>query len=144
MAKVIWDLLKALLNATLLLLAACLVFGWLLAGKVEDVTARVTGAVAEIAPVKNRVDALRAELAGLRADLKNGALPAAPQLDGIETRLEVIQADLAALRALPAALVQQAAESAAAELTGQIVRLTRCEAVPPSAAAAPGTAASGS
>jgi hypothetical protein len=130
MGKLIRELLKALLNATLLLLAVCLVFGWMLMGRVQDVTTRVSSAVAEITPVRDRVEALRAEIAGLRSDLKEGSLPPAPQLDGIELKLNRIEAELAQLRALPATLVQQAAESAAAELTGQIVRLTRCEAAP--------------
>lgn len=144
MGKLIGDLLKALLNATLLLLAACLFFGWMLMGKVNSITTRVSAAVAEVAPVRTRVEALRAEIAGLRSDLKEGVLPPAPQLDGIETKLEIIEAELAALRALPATLVQQAAESAAAELTGQIVRLTRCEAAPLDAAPAPDETVSGS
>ena len=144
MGKIIADLLKALLNATLLLLAACLFLGWLGMGKVEAVTERVTDAVAEVTPVKTRVEALRAEIAGLRSDLRDGVLPPAPQLDGIETKLEIIEAELSALRALPAALVQQAAESAAAELTGQIVRLTRCEAAGLDIAPAPAETASGS
>lgn len=143
MGRLITELLKALLNATLLLLAICLFFGWQLMGRVEDVTARITAAVAEVAPVRDRVEALREEIAGLRADVKAGTLPPVPQLDGIDSKLERIEAELAGLRALPATLVQTAAESAAAELTGQIVRLTRCEAAAPLTGAAPEETASG-
>lgn len=128
MRKLITDLLKALLNATLLLLLLCLFFGWQLMGRVNQVTDQVTEAVAEVAPLKTRVEALRGELVGLRSDLQNGTLPAAPQLDGIEARLDYISEELTRLRALPATIVQQAAETAAAELSGQIIRLTTCEA----------------
>ncbi len=128
MKKLIMDLLKAMVNATLLLLLLCLFFGWQLMGRVNQVTDQVTEAVAEVAPLKTRVEALRGELVGLRSDLQNGTLPAAPQLDGIEARLDYISEELTRLRALPATIVQQAAESAAAELSGQIIRLTTCEA----------------
>jgi len=128
MKKLIMDLLKAMVNATLLLLLLCLFFGWQLMGRVNQVTDQVTEAVAEMAPLKTRVEALRGELVGLRSDLQNGTLPAAPQLDGIEARLDYISEELTRLRALPATIVQQAAESAAAELSGQIIRLTSCEA----------------
>lgn len=128
MKKLIMDLLKAMVNATLLLLLLCLFFGWQLMGRVNQVTDQVTEAVAEVAPLKTRVEALRGELVGLRSDLQNGTQPAAPQLDGIEARLDYISEELTRLRALPATIVQQAAESAAAELSGQIIHLTSCAA----------------
>jgi len=69
MKNLILDLLKAMINATLMLLALCLFLGWKLVGSVQDVTGKVTEAVVQITPVQDRIQDLRLEVVGLRSDI---------------------------------------------------------------------------
>lgn len=132
MKKLILDLLKAMINATLLLLALCLFLGWKLMSSVQYVTTKVTEAVVQIAPVQDRVQELRLEVAGLRSDIVNRPeLAVSGQLDTLDQRLAALQLELSKLRQIPAEIIQDAAQTGAAELAGQIARLTSC-ASPPS------------
>jgi len=132
MKKLILDLLKAMINATLLLLALCLFLGWKLMGSVQDVTGKVTEAVVQITPVQDRLQDLRLEVTGLRSDIvSRPELAVSSQLDTLDRRLAALQQDLTQLRQLPTEIIQGAAQTGAAELAGQITRLTSC-APPPS------------
>ncbi|OUS37154.1 hypothetical protein A9Q94_06670 [Rhodobacterales bacterium 56_14_T64] len=130
MKTLILDLLKAMINATLLLLALCLFLGWKLMGSVQDVTGKVTEAVVQITPVQDRLQDLRHEVAGLRSDIvSRPELAVSSQLDTLDRHLAALQQDLTQLRQLPTEIIQGAAQTGAAELAGQITRLTSC--VPP-------------
>ncbi|PCJ09350.1 MAG: hypothetical protein COB16_03985 [Rhodobacteraceae bacterium] len=127
MKKLILDLLKAMINATLLLLALCLFLGWKLMSSVENVTSKVTAAVVQIAPIQDRVQELRLEVAGLRSDIvSRPELAVSSQLDALDQRLASLQQELSELRQLPADIIHDAAQTGAAELAGQIARLTSC------------------
>ncbi len=131
MKKLILDLLKAMINATLLLLALCLFLGWKLMGTVQDVTGKVTAAVVQITPVQDRIQDLRLEVAGLRSDIvSRPELAISSQLDTLDRRLAALQQELTQLRQLPAEIVHDAAQTGAAELAGQIARLTSCGSPP--------------
>lgn len=131
MKKLILDLLKAMINATLLLLALCLFLGWKLMGTVQDVTGKVTAAVVQITPVQDRIQDLRLEVAGLRSDIvSRPELAVSSQLDTLDRRLAALQQELTQLRQLPAEIVHDAAQTGAAELAGQIARLTSCGSPP--------------
>lgn len=130
MTKVILDLLKAMINATMILLALCLFLGWQLMSSVQTVTGKVTQAVVQIAPVQDRLQELRLEITGLRRDIvSRSELPVASQLDSLDQRLAVLQSDLSEIHQLPAEIVHTAARTGVVELAGQIARLTSC--VPP-------------
>jgi len=130
MKNLILDLLKAMINATLMLLALCLFLGWKLVGSVQDVTGKVTEAVVQITPVQDRIQDLRLEVVGLRSDIvSRPELAVSAQLDTLDRRLAALQQDLAQLRRLPTEIIQGAAQTGAAEMAGQIARLTSC--VPP-------------
>jgi len=130
MTKVILDLFKAMINATLLLLALCLFLGWQLMSSVQTVTGKVTQAVVQISPVQDRLQELKLEISGLRRDIvSRSELPVSNQLDSLDRRLAALQSDLSELHQLPAEIVQTAARTGAVELAGQITRLTSC--VPP-------------
>jgi len=127
MTKAILDLLKAMINATMILLALCLFLGWQLMSSVQTVTDKVTQAVVQVAPVQDRLHALKLEITGLRRDIvSRSELPISNQLDSLDRRLAALQSDLTELRQLPSDIVQTAAQAGAAEIAGQIARLTSC------------------
>ena len=113
MGKVIKDLLLALLNATLILIALCLFLAWQIAQSAEVMVDRAAQAVERVAPVQAELESLRAEVAGLRSDLDDVRSTAGAQadaaaerlqtrIDELEQTLATAQARLAELRALPA------------------------------------------
>lgn len=131
MTKTLLDLLKACINATLLLLALCLFLGWKLMSSVDNVTGQVTQAVVQITPVQNRIEALRTEVAALRSDiLQRPEIAVSAKLDALDRRLAALQSEMLDLKALPAELIHDAAQTAAVEFAGQVARLSNC--VPPS------------
>jgi len=131
MKQTIYDLLKAMINATLILLALCLFLGWKLMSSVQDVTVRVTEAVLQVTPVQDRIQDLRLEVAGLRSDLVN--LPeqvVIGQLDRLDQRLTSLQQEMSELRQLPNEIIHNAAQTAATTLADQLSQPANC--LPPS------------
>mgnify|MGYP000609607284 CR=1 FL=1 len=127
MTKTILDLFKAMINATLLLLALCLFLGWMLVSSVQDVTAKVTGAIDQVAPVQDRIQDLRVELAGLRSDIvSRPELAVSDQLNVLDKRLKSLQHEMSELRQLPEDMIRIAAQTAAAELTGHLGQRGNC------------------
>jgi hypothetical protein len=127
MTKTILDLFKAMINATLLLLALCLFLGWMLVSSVQDVTAKVTGAIDQVAPVQDRIQDLRVELAGLRSDIvSRPELAVSDQLNALDKRLKSLQHEMSELRQLPEDMIRIAAQTAAAELTGHLGQRGNC------------------
>ena len=127
MRKTILDLLKAMINATLLLLALCLYLGWMLVSSIQDVTDKVTQAVAQVTPVQDRIQDLQLEVAGLRRDIiSRPELAVSGQLTTLDQRLASLQQEMSGLRQLPNDIVQNAAQTAAAELAGSLSQLAGC------------------
>ena len=127
MKQTLFDLLKAMINATLLLLALCLFLGWKLISTVQDVTDKVTEAVIQVAPVQDRIQDLRLEVKGLRSDIVNRPeLAVSGQLKSLDQRLAALQREMSELRNLPSEIVQKAARTGAAELAGHLTQLTSC------------------
>jgi len=127
MTKTILDLLKAMINATLILLALCLFLGWILMSSVQDVTGKVTEAIVQVSPVQDRIQDLRLEIAGLRSDLIS--LPeqaVSNQLDKLDQSLTSLQQEMSELRQLPNGIVQTAAQTAATQLVGQLSEYASC------------------
>ncbi|AZV78534.1 hypothetical protein EBB79_12045 [Parasedimentitalea marina] len=132
MRHTILDLLKAMINATLLLLALCLYLGWMLVSTIQDVTGDVTEAIAQVTPVQARIQDLQSEVAGLRRDITSRPeLAVSGQLTKLDQRLASLQQEMAGIRQLPSDIIQNAAQTAAAELVGPISRLASCP-LPPS------------
>ncbi|NRB16459.1 MAG: hypothetical protein HRU33_02470 [Rhodobacteraceae bacterium] len=127
MTKIILDLLKAMINATLLLLALCLFLGWMLMSSVQGVTAKVTEAITQVAPVQHRIEGLRLEVAGLRTDIsRRPELALSGQLTALDQRLTALQHEMSELRQLPSDIIAIAAQTAASELVGHLGQLTSC------------------
>lgn len=141
MAKTIKDLLLALLNATLILLALCLFLGWKLAQSVDGIRAGFAENLQVIAPLRDEAQGIRGELAGLRSDLRairqqdlatldpetrtklNNALD---RLSDLETNLEETQTRLAGLVDNPENLIDYAVTTSTEAIGAQLRGIRGC------------------
>ena len=69
LGRTVWNLILALLNATLILVAVCLFFAWKITQTADAVVANVETRLAEFTPVQERIGGLSEEVRTLRADL---------------------------------------------------------------------------
>lgn len=146
------NLILALLNATLILVALCLFLGWRLMATVDDVSDNVTASVETVTGLREDVQALTAEVASLRETVAAIDVPRSPtsaaaqrianRLDEFGTRLDAARAETAALRARietvvndPGILIDRAVDRAivtgATQATLAIARMRGC--TPPGA-----------
>ncbi|WP_171207239.1 MULTISPECIES: hypothetical protein [unclassified Ruegeria] len=140
MAKTIKDLLLALLNATLILVALCLFLGWKLAQSVENIRTGFAENLQQVAPLRDQAQAIRGELAGLRSDLadlrvQGGNLDqttrtnlndALKRLNDVEEKLSATQARLNGLVDNPEDLINHAITTASEAVTDQLHDLRGC------------------
>ncbi len=141
MAKTLKDLLLALLNATLILLALCLFLGWKLAQSVDQIRVGFAENLRVAAPLRDQAQGIRGELAALRSDLAtlgsqgtqlnavtrqqlNAALR---RLGDLEGKLEDTQARLAGLVEKPEDLIDYAITTSADTVTDRLLILKGCE-----------------
>lgn len=141
MAKTLKDLLLALLNATLILLALCLFLGWKLAQSVENIRAGFAENLQVVAPLKDQAQGIRGELAALRSDLdairSNGGVADSAtaqklnatlqRLDGLEDRMATAQERLAGLAEKPEDLIDFAITTTADTVTDRVLMVRGCE-----------------
>ena len=141
MAKTLKDLLLALLNATLILLALCLFLGWKLAQSVENIRAGFAENLQVVAPLKDQAQGIRGELAALRSDLdairsQGGVADSATaqklnatlaRLDGLEDRMSTAQERLAGLAEKPEDLIDYAITTTADTVTDRVLTVRGCE-----------------
>lgn len=121
MTKTLFDLAKALVNATLILLALCLFLGWKLMAAAEGVTANAEAIADQAAPLRTAITGLQADVSALRSSMQDGSVSSA-RLTQLEARLAKVQDSLADMRTLPQQAVAEAARAGAAELAGKIIR----------------------
>ncbi|EEX10474.1 conserved hypothetical protein [Ruegeria lacuscaerulensis ITI-1157] len=139
MAKTIKDLLLALLNATLILVALCLFLGWKFAETIEGVQDRLAQSLAVVQPLKEQAQGLRAEVGTLREDLATikagtGDDPeldqklsqALTRLDSLQDRLEATQDKLGDVAENPELLIDFAVTTAVDAATQRVLRLRGC------------------
>ena len=98
--RTIWNLVLALLNATLILIAACLWFAWSAFSAAERAAEQLGTAVVSIQPIRQEVRGLSGEIGGLRSDLaslrtQQGTTPEA--LSEISTSVAALQKDIESL-----------------------------------------------
>ena len=141
MAKTLKDLLLALLNATLILIALCLFLGWKLASTVDGITDRLAEKVQIVAPLKEEVQGVRDELTALRNDLSSlqsgqtatdsataqKLSQALEQLDTLEGNLQAAQARITELTESPDQLINTAIENSADAIADRIIAIRGCE-----------------
>ncbi|KUJ82106.1 hypothetical protein [Ruegeria profundi] len=140
MAKTFKDLLLALLNATLILVALCLFLGWRLATTVEDITTVFSEKVQIVAPLKDEIRGIRGEIAALRSDLtsiqdsgtvtdiaeKLRISTALATLDNMEARMQDSQARIAEITESPQTLINSAIEKSADVVADRIIAVRGC------------------
>lgn len=134
MTKTLSDLLKALLNASLLLFAICLFLGWKLFGSAESVADQLAEISKNFTPVHVEVQAMTQELAALTAALEQQKSPDSTEmrlrLARLEQQVAGLKQETQALKLLPAQVMSQAAEAATATLTDSfaqwVPRLANC------------------
>ncbi len=140
MAKTLKDLMLALLNATLILLALCLFLGWKLAQSVENIRDGFAENLQLVSPLRDQAQGIRDEVAGLREDLatirdKQGDLDfavkaklsaALDRLGELEANLENTQARLAGLVDNPEDLIDYAVTTSTEAAAAQVMRVRGC------------------
>lgn len=128
------DLLKALVNASLLLLALCLFLGWKLFAAADAVSDRFGEISKDFTPVHVEIHSMTQELAVLTKTLKEGNSPDSTEmrlrLSRLEQQLTGLKQETQTLKQLPAQVMAEAAEAAATKLSDGLAlwvpRLTGC------------------
>lgn len=144
MVKLVKDLVLALLNATLLLVAACLFLAWRLSVTVDGMVGTFASQIEVVGPLREDVQGMTGEIAALRADLAAIAtqtgeagsatlLAVQRRVDGIDARLTETGARLDDLMREPGLLIDRAIDrtiaGAADEFAGAVNGIRGC--VPP-------------
>ncbi|KPA22780.1 hypothetical protein shim_10680 [Shimia sp. SK013] len=135
--KTIKDLLLAMLNATLILVALCLFLLWQVSRSGERIAESFASNLSLLKPMEQRIDETRQEVAGLRSDLAalaNGTTElsdaAKMRLDNAATRLDQamrgIEADVAKLAATPETLTDYAIDKTATRVSIELQTLLQC------------------
>lgn len=133
LGRTLGALLLALLNATLILLAVCLWFGWKMVFEARAITGEVAASVALLQPLQSEILGLRADVSGLRSDLAalQGQANPAPAVAALSARLAGIDSRIAAtteradaLLADPGSLVDRAVDRAAMQIKSGIAACT--------------------
>lgn len=129
------DLLKAFLNASLLLLALCLFLGWKMFSAASTVSEQLSQVSDNFTPVHVEIQAVTQELTALTKALESHESPDSTELRFRLARLEqqfgALRQETLALKQLPAQIMATAAEAAAAKLNAGLVqwapRLSSCK-----------------
>ncbi|MBY6134346.1 hypothetical protein KUV61_00785 [Nocardioides marinus] len=125
MARILFDLLKACLNATLILLALCLFLGWKLLAATEGVSANAAEIAQQLQPLRDAVRNLQQDVAGLRNDIRTGdGPPPSARLARLEQQLSEVQDRLATIQTLPQQAAASAARAGASELAARLIAAT--------------------
>ncbi len=102
LGRTIGNLLLALLNATLILVALCLYLAWQLAQEVETVAGHVSEKVGQVESLRSEVSSMTAEMAALRADLSKQSVQAdsltLQKMDDLSAKLDRIENGMAETR----------------------------------------------
>jgi septal ring factor EnvC (AmiA/AmiB activator) len=129
------DLLKAFLNASLLLLALCLFLGWKMFAAASTVSEQLSQVSDNFTPVHGEIQAVTQERTALTKALESHESPDSTELRFRLARLEqqfgALRQETLALKQLPAQIMATAAEAAAAKLNAGLVqwapRLSSCK-----------------
>lgn len=137
MAKTLKDLFLAALNATLILIALCLVLLILLVTKADSLTATFARHLNVVSPLRDSIQETGAEISGLRGDLAAmrgqadaASLAVLTSLQGrvsvMETRMQDMQSSVTTLADAPQRLLDHAIQEAADQAVTSAARLRNC------------------
>ncbi len=141
MAKTLKDLVLALLNATLLLLALCLFLGWKLASTLEGITTGFAEKLQILAPLQEQAQGIRDEIKGLRDELTlihvNGDVldsavklrvtTALDRLQETQDRLQSVQERFTDLSESPDELINNAIHTSADAIADRVIAIRECK-----------------
>ncbi len=137
MAKVLKDLVLAMIDATLILILLCLFFAWRVSSTLDGLVATFAQNLEVVAPLREDVQGMTAELAALRGDLQTvksqtGVVSSAT-MTRIQTRVDQIDAKLtdarnrvANLQGAPERLMDQALQQASDKFTQSVIDIRNC------------------
>ncbi len=140
--KTVKNLLVAMINATLILVAICLFFLWRLSDTAERVVASFAQNLQIVQPLETKVDGLRTEVASLRSDLAAISLDSTSltaqaterlqsRANALQLELEGINSNLTRLADTPETLMQSALDDVATRVSGRIGTIASCHAPEP-------------
>jgi len=137
--KTLKDLVLALLNATLILVALCLVLALMVLGRMNDFGTALAGQMTQARPLVAELSATRDELAGLRQDVAalredaDGSVrnELDDRLARLDARLNMVAGRMDGMALDPAQIRQQAVEATAQAVGLAISRIQGC--APPGA-----------
>lgn len=135
--KVIKDLILALVNATLILVALCLFLLWQVSESGERVAAAFAENLQILRPLRQDLQGVRDELAGIRSDIQalggDAGATANDRLARLQTRmtaagqrLDDAEATLARLADVPRTLMQSAVDRSVDRLADELYGLRGC------------------
>lgn len=139
MGKVLKDLLLAMINATLILVALCLFLAWKLSAATGDIVDGFTDSLQIVHPLQQEVAGTREELQGLRADVVALAesttgvdravlVRVEQRLGALNQKVETVQGEIAALRAMPRQMLDQSLEAGSGQFVGFVNDMRNCRA----------------
>ncbi|SFK66067.1 hypothetical protein [Shimia haliotis] len=137
--KTVKDLLLAMINATLILVALCLFLLWQVSKSGERIAESFASGLTVLAPVEQSVDGLRKEVSDLRTDLAELTNGQFILTDAAVSRLEMTSARLdramtgledrmAELSAKPEKLTDYAIDKTASRAATELQTLLQCRA----------------
>lgn len=129
MAKTLKDLLLALINATLILIALCLFLALQVVNKADAITETFASNLIKLDPVRDELTQIRDDVAGIReqlADIRTnpGELSDAAlaqlnaRMDQVGARMDTVQATVQEVKQMPYDLTDYAIERMAEEVQG--------------------------
>lgn len=136
--KIVKNLLLAMINATLILLALCLFLFWQVSNTAERIAGEFAGNLAVLEPVTQSVQGLNAEVVALRGDLSalmagSGDL-ATQGSQQVQARISALQADLDQLQSTmdriadtPDRLMVTAIDAASDKAANTLIELRGCQ-----------------
>lgn len=135
--RALGNLFLAMLNATLLLIAVCLLLGVILMGRVNDLSDTLASSLIKVEPLRTEVSATKDEIIGLRSDLNSlrnsgdevsQAVSARidARINRIESRIESLTGPLENIAGAPQQLVATAAQTMADEAAALVTRFSGC------------------
>jgi cell division protein FtsX len=139
MGKILKDLLLAMINATLILVALCLFLAWKLSAATGAIVDSFTDSLQIVHPLQQEVAGTREELQGLRADVVALAESATgvdravlvrveQRLGALNEKVETVQTEIATLRETPRRLLDQSLEAGSGQLLGFVKDVRACRA----------------
>ena len=140
MGKTLKDLLLALLNATLILVALCLFLGWQLMATVDGITSGFAEKIQIVAPLRDEVKTVRDEITGLRSDLSaiqakdaiadtevaQTVSETLAELEQLQAQLRAAQDKIAQITESPDGLINTAIETTADTIADRIIAIRGC------------------